>query len=272
MRDTSAVNKTLLAKELGVSRRSLYYQATKPAKDWILKCHIEEVLREFPSYGHKRLAIHLKLNKKRVRRVMRLFGIKPYRRRGRKPKRDKTLTAREYPNLLMVMPPTHPNHIWVADFTYLPFHGRFVYLATVMDVFGREIVGWSVLTTHSTQLVLGALFSALQQNPPPSIFHSDNGREYTSKSFIGALILLGTAVSRSKKGCPWENGYQESFYSQFKVDLGDPECFETLGELVYEIHCRVQHYNRRRIHSALKMSPAQFVAAHSSATLQSIVH
>lgn len=272
MRAKSAVNKTLLAKEMGVSRRSLYYQATKPAKDWILKCRIEEVLREFPSYGHKRLALHLKLNKKRVRRIMRRFGIKPYRRRGRKPQRDKTIASREYPNLLMVVMPAYPNHIWVADFTYLPFHGRFVYLATVMDVFSREIVGWSVLTVHSTQLVLGALMCALQHHPPPSIFHSDNGREYASKSFIDALDLLGIGVSRSKKGCPWENGYQESFYSQFKVDLGDPERFETLGELVYEIHCSINRYNTRRIHSALKMPPAQFVAAHASATLRAIVH
>lgn len=268
----SAVHKTLLAKELGVSRRSLYYQATKPAKDWALKVQIEEVLREFPSYGHKRLALHLKLNKKPVLRVMKLFGIKPYRRRGRKPKRDKTLTSREYPNLLMGTYPTYPNHVWVADFTYLPFHRRFVYLATVMDVFGREIVGWSVLTTHSTQLVLGALFCALQQHPHPAIFHSDNGSEYASRSFIDALTLLDILVSRSKKSSPWENGYQESFYSQFKVDLGDPERFDTLGELVYEIHQAIGYYNRRRIHSALKMPPAQFVAAHLSATLQAIVH
>jgi len=272
VRDTSTVCKTSLAAELGVSRRSLYYHATKPAKDWALKVRIEEVLREFPSYGHKRLALHLKVNKKRVRRVMRLFGIKPYRRRGRKPKRDKTFESRVYPNLLMEKYPLYPGHIWVADFTYLPFHGRFVYLATVMDVFGREIVGWSVLTVHSTPLVLGALFSALQHHSSPAVFHSDNGSEYASKSFIDAMTLLGIAVSRSKKSSPWENGYQESFYSQFKVDLGDPECFETLGELVYEIHRAIGQYNRRRIHSALKMPPAQFVAAHVSDTLQVIVH
>jgi len=131
------VNKTLLAKELGVSRRSFYYQATKPAKDWALKVRISE---------------------------------------------------------------------------------------------------------------------------------------YASKSFIDAMALLGIAVSRSKKSSPWENGYQESFYSQFKVDLGDPKRFETLGELVYEIHQAIRQYNRRRIHSVLKMPPAQFVAAHVSATLQAIVH
>jgi transposase InsO family protein len=267
----SEVSKTQLAKQLGVSRRSLYYRPLMPARDWELKCRIEEVLRQFPSYGHKRLALHLKMNKKRIRRVMRLFGMKPYRRRGRKPKRDAAIAAREYPNLLMHTFPTHLGHAWVADFTYLPFHGRFAYLATVMDIFSREVVGWSILTTHSAQLVLGALFSALQSHARPSIFHSDNGREYASKGFIEALMLLGTAISRSKKSCPWENGYQESFYSQFKVDLGDPNRFATLGELVFEIHRTINAYNRFRIHTALKMTPAQFALAHTSATLAAIL-
>lgn len=267
----SVTNKTLLAKEMGVSRQSLYYRASMPERDRMLKCEIENVLREFPSYGHKRIAVHLRMNKKRIRRVMRLFGMKPYRRRGRKPKRDKTVSSREYPNLLMHTFPMHVGEAWVADFTYLPFHGRFVYLATVMDIFSREVVGWSVLTTHSTPLVLGALFCALQHHARPDIFHSDNGREYASKGFIEALTLLGTAISRSKKSCPWENGYQESFYSQFKVDLGDPNRFPTLGELVFEIHRTIHQYNRRRIHTALRMSPAQFALAHAPATLAAIL-
>lgn len=267
----SVTNKTLLAKEMGVSRQSLYYRPSMPARDWELKCAIEETLRAFPSYGHKRLALQLRVNKKRIRRVMRLFGMKPYRRRGRKPKRDKTISSREYPNLLMHAYPMHLGHMWVADFTYLPFQGRFVYLATVMDIFSREIVGWSVLTTHSAQLVLNALFSALQHHARPLIFHSDNGREYASKGFIEALMLLNTAISRSKKSCPWENGYQESFYSQFKVDLGDPNRFETLGELVFEIHHTMHAYNRHRIHSALKMPPALFALAHAPATLAAIL-
>jgi transposase InsO family protein len=65
-------------------------------------------------------------------------------------------------------------------------------------------------------------------------------------------------ISRSAPGCPWENGYQESFYSQFKVDLGDPSRFKTLGELVYEIYQTIYVYNNTRIHSALRMSPVQF--------------
>jgi transposase InsO family protein len=250
---------------MSVSRQSLYYAKKQPEKDWQLKCRIEEVLRKYPAYGHKRLALHLSINKKRVLRVMHRFGMKPYRRRGRKPKRDKTVSTRAYPNLLMRAYPRGTNDIWVADFTYLPFQGRFVYVATVMDVYTREIVGWSALTTHSTQLVLGALFSALSHHPRPNVFHSDNGREYASKAFIEVLSLLGTDISRSKKSSPWENGYQESFYSQFKVELGDPNRFDTLGGLVFEVHQTIHRYNTSRIHSALRMSPRAF-ARHATLT------
>jgi transposase InsO family protein len=272
VRQESKTNKTLLAEELGVSRRSLYYHHLKPARDWLLKIRVEEVLRDYPAYGHRRIAIHLAINKKRIQRVMKLFGMKPYRRRGRNPKRDKTLAVREYPNLLMKEYPAYRGHIWASDFTYLSFQGRFVYLATVLDIFTKEIVGWQVQTTHGSTLVLGALFSALQHNAPPRIFHSDNGREYDSRSFIDALTLVGTSISRSKKGCPWENGYQESFYSQFKVELGDPNRFSSLGELVYEIHQVIQRYNTKRIHLSIKMPPREFARIHAPATLAPILH
>ena len=271
MRSGSIVGKTELARALGVSRQSLYHQSKKAPKDWALKVRIEEVLRAFPAYGHRRIALALTVNKKRVLRVMRLFGMKPYRRRGRKPRRDKTLSSRAYPNLLMASYPAGPGDIWVADFTYLSFQGRFVYVATVMDVFTREIVGWSALTAHTTQLVLAALFAALQRHAHPRIFHSDNGREYASKAFIEVLTLLGTEVSRSKKSSPWENGYQESFYSQFKVELGDPNRFETLGALLCEVHRTIHRCNTLRIHSALRMPPRTFAAAHAHAILSSIL-
>ena len=100
--------------------------------------------------------------------------------------------------------------------------------------------------------------NALHNNPRPTVFHSDNGSEYNSEVFIGALETLGVLISRSAPGCPWENGYQESFHSQFKVDFGDPARFKNLGELVYEIYQTIYHYNHKRIHSALRMSPVQF--------------
>jgi len=248
-------NKTALAKTLGVSRSLLYYRPKLKEKDWKLKQEMEKVLREFPSYGHKRLAIHLKINKKRALRVMKLFGIKPYRRRGKKWRKTKKNPLTAYPNLLLTEFPKYLNHIWVSDFTYLPFKGQWIFLATIMDLFSREIVGFSVMTNHSTELVTNALLSAIHKHSIAEIIHSDQGSEYLSKDYIFLVETLGIRLSMSEKGSPWENGYQESFYSQFKVDLGDPSRFETLGELVYEIYQTIYTYNNRRIHTALKMPP-----------------
>ena len=253
----SDVPKVLRARELGIYRGVFYYKPKKPDKDWQLKCQIEEVLREHPSYGSRRISIHLNMNRKPVKRVMNIFGIKAYRRRGRKWKKTKNIKV-IYPNILMTTYPTHPNHIWTADFTHLTFQNKIVYIATNMDLFTRRIVGVAVYTNHAVQLVLSAFMNAIYANPRPEIFHSDNGSEYNSEIFIDALQTLGIKISRSAPGCPWENGYQESFHSQFKVDFGDPARYKTLGELVYAIYQTIYVYNNTRIHSALKMSPNQF--------------
>ena len=257
MMRSSAVSPTLRAKELGMYRGVLYYKPKKPEKDWKLKCQIEEVLRAHPSYGSPRIALALKRNHKPVERVMKLFGIKAYRRRGKKWKKTKNIKV-IYPNLLMGICPSYPSHIWTADFTHVNFGKKIVYIATVIDLYTRKVIGLAVYTTHAVQLVLSALLSALHNNPRPTIFHSDNGSEYNAEVFIDALNTVGISISRSAPGCPWENGYQESFHSQFKVDLGDPNRFKTLGELVYAIYRTVYDYNHVRIHSTLKMPPERF--------------
>lgn len=259
MRKSSESSKTLRARELGVSRSSLYYKPKKPDKDWQLKCQIEEVLREHPSYGSPRIAMALKRNHKKVERVMKLFGIKAYRRHGRRWKKTRNIKV-IYPNLLLTIYPVYENHIWASDFTRLKFKGKTVYVATVLDLFTRKIVGLSVYTTHAVQLTLGAFMNALLNNPRPEIFHSDNGSEYNAETFSEALKTVGALISRSKPGCPWENGYQESFYDKFKIDLGEPERFKTLGELVLNIYQTIWQYNHRRIHTALGMSPMQFAS------------
>jgi len=252
-------SKSTLARELGISRSGLYYKRLKPIKDWRLKTKIEELLHIHPSYGHKRIALELKINKKRILRVMKLFGIKPYRRRGKKPFKKPGIEKLSYPNLLLNVFPSGPNQIWVSDFTYLRFKGKFVYLATVMDLFNREIVGFSVMTGHGVSLVINALLSAINFRAPPNILHSDQGREYTSKIYAGLVSSLGIRISMSRKASPWENGYQESFYSQFKVDLGDSNRFDNLGELIADIYQVIYTYNKSRIHTALKMSPREYL-------------
>jgi len=122
----TGMSKRAYAHVLGLSRSALYYAPRQPAKDWFLKCRIEQVLREHPSYGHRRLALALAVNQKRALRVMRRFGIRPYRRRGRKPHRKAVSPARTYPNLLLVVCPAYPGHVWVADFTHLAWKGRWL--------------------------------------------------------------------------------------------------------------------------------------------------
>jgi transposase InsO family protein len=136
--------------------------------------------------------------------------------------------------------------------------GKVVYVATVEDLFTRKVVGVSVYTNHSVQLTMSTLMNALLSSPRPEIFHSDNGTEYNAEVFTEALKKVGVLISRSALGCPWENGYQESFYDKFKVELGDPSRFKTLGELVFEIYRLIHYYNQSRIHSALKMAPVEF--------------
>lgn len=246
-----------------MSRSMLYYRHKMPDKDWWLKQQIELVLRDKPSYGHKRIADALPgINKKRILRVMKLFGIKPYRRRGKKWKKPGKDYSKEYPNLLLTEFPRYPHHIWASDFTEIHYGKRTLYLATIIDIFTREIVGFSVLLCHSRNLVMNALTTAVHKHPAPVILHSDQGTEYTSKDYIALAENLGIKISMSNKGCPWENGYQEGFYSQFKVDLGDPNRFDHLGELVWAIYKTIYDYNNNRIHSKLKMPPAEFAQRH----------
>jgi putative transposase len=256
----TGMTKIALAHSLGVSRSSLYKHRKQPAKDWALKEAIEEAWHDHPAYGHKRLAMHLGINKKRVRRVMRLYDLHPPRRRRKKnprKRRQKAITQ-EYPNILAVYTPDVPNRAWVSDFTKLYHRGLQLNLATILDAFTREILGWHILTRHTEELVTGALKDALRTHLPPIILHSDQGSEYTADGYIACVQSHGTRLSMSAPGSPWENGYMESFYDKLKVDLGDPDRFESLGQFIAAVAKQLHYYNHDRIHTALRMPPSVF--------------
>lgn len=260
------MSKSALAKILGIARSSLYYISLMEQKDWALKNQIEAMLREHHAYGSRNIAKALQMSRERARRVMRKFGIKPYRRRGRKWKKKQRISV-IYSNLLATTMPQYPHHIWAADFTEVWWKYRWVYIATVIDLYTREIVGITVSLHKGTPLTLQALYAALNAYPRPTIFHSDNGREYDARIFVRTLKELNILISRSHPGCPWENGYQESFYGKFKIELGDPNRFRSLGELVAEIYKTIWTYNHTRIHSALKMPPKVFARRYELAKL-----
>lgn len=262
-------SKTELARQMGVSRQSLYYKPKMPEKDLKLKAEIEQVLSKNKAYGHRRIADDLTINKKRARRVMKLFGLKPQRKRKWK-KPDKPLDQGQepmaIPNLISGLVIDAPHHVWVSDFTYLPYFNKFIYLATIEDIFTRQVVGWEISLRHDTDLVAKALLNALDHYAPPKIIHSDQGSEYRSQDYLNLLKSFNILPSMSRKGSPWQNGYQESFYSGFKFDLGHPEIYPTLGELIEAIAGQIHYYNNRRIHTALKCPPAVFAKKYELAT------
>jgi putative transposase len=255
----SVKSKKQLAQELGLCRQSLYYKPKLPAKDLRLKAEIEKVMLKHKAYGHKRIAWELQINKKRALRVMKLFNLKPQRRRKVPAKpQDHNQTPMAIPNLVQGIIIEAPNQVWVSDFTYLPYQGRFVYLATLEDVFTRQVVGWEASTRHNADLVAQTLLNALEHYPAPGIAHSDQGSEYRSQLHLNLLKSLKIQPSMSEKASPWQNGYKESFYSGFKLELGQPACYPTVGELIEAIAQQIHYYNNERIHTALRCPPAVF--------------
>lgn len=221
-RKSKLTTKTRIAADLGVSRQSLYYQPKKQAKDEALAQAILQILSIHKSYGYRRVALELGINKKRAQRIMHMYKIHPYKRRARWKKRlDLRRKPMPYGNLIKGWFPIRTDLVYVADFTYLPYKGHFLYLATFMDLFTRQIVGWDISSRHDKNLVLNALLNGIKNNGfrVPGIIHSDQGAEFCSKDYIKALNYLGIRISMSKKASPWENGFQESFYSNFKKQI-----------------------------------------------------
>jgi len=192
---------------------------------------------------------------------MKQYGIKPYKRKARwRKRRDERRDPQPYPNLIKGICPLVPGIVLVGDFTHLTHLGKIIYVATYMDLCTREIVGLHISNRHTKEIVLEALLDAIKTlGKLPKIVHTDQGSEYCSEENIQFLSSFGIRISMSKKASPWENGYQESFYNNFKTDLGlEFDRFETLGELIEGIHQTIYYYNTQRIHTTLKMSPEQF--------------
>ncbi|MCG2698528.1 IS3 family transposase [Candidatus Parcubacteria bacterium] len=258
----AVITKKKLAQKLGIARSTLYYQSKKKSEDEALKQEIMEVMDSNPAYGYRRVALALKRNGKKVLRVMKDNGLKPRicRRKWAK-KKDLGLPLAHYDNHLKNLEINYHNVAWVADFTYVKYYDHFLYLATVMDVYGQEIIGSAISNRHNRHLVKAAAIEAIKKRGVlPQYFHSDQGSEYQSEDHADFLTKLGVIVSMSRKGSPWENGYQESFYSHFKLELQNTNRFETEERLIENIYHQIYYYNNIRIKTKLKMPPSKHYA------------
>ena len=252
------MSKRALARSLGISRSNFYYIPKRPAKDALLRDQIVNTLNENPAYGHRRIALALLVNKKRIYRVMLKFGIQP-KIKHKKPKYGRKTSVSGIPNRTKGISPVQPNVIWAGDFTELHFHGTRVFLATVIDRFTREVIAWQLGLHHTTRLVLDVLEDALtKRKSSPSIFHSDQGSEYTANACIQWIIDHKILPSHSPKAKPWNNGHQESFYDKFKLEFGKPSRHANIEMLTEAIGRYIHYYNTRRIHSSLKMPPRTY--------------
>lgn len=255
------LSKSELARQFSFSRQSLYYTPVKEQKDLELKQRIEAVWKHHPAYGSRPLAWHCGINRKRIQRVMRKYTLEPpIKPKNRYPGRNtKSTSLEEAPNRLKSLRPAQPNIVWAGDFTHLWFHGQTVYFATVIDVYTREILAWEAGTHHTQSLVLDALERAhRRRKKKPTIFHSDQGSEYTSMACQEWLMLHDVQPSWSSRGKPWHNGVQESFFRTFKLEFGKANQYASLPSLLEAIGKYVRYYNEKRIHSALRMSPRDF--------------
>ncbi|HEU5187279.1 MAG TPA: DDE-type integrase/transposase/recombinase [Candidatus Saccharimonadales bacterium] len=202
--------KSKLCAFFGLDRSIQYKRHVRAAHDQELAEQIRAVTALHKHYGHRRIATELGTSKNRVRRVMRAHGIpSPTRRKkyvkankGSKPAPPNLLKAYELEqaNGTMLRQPglvaLYPHHIWAEDFTYIWFHGRFYYLATVIDLYTRQIVGWALGTRHDTSLITAALMDGVSHHKPPALLHNDRGSEYLSKLYQTILAKARSFLLR----------------------------------------------------------------------------
>jgi putative transposase len=161
-----------------------------------------------------------------------------------------------------------PNQKWAADFTYVWTAEGWLYVAVVIDLFSRKVVGWSMQAQMTSQLVIDALIMAVWRRGKPVelLHHSDQGSQYTSEDFQRLLADHGIACSMSKKGDCWDNAVLESFFSSLKTERTSRKRYTTRDEARADVFDYVERfYNPRRRHSTLgQVSPDQFEKAWKS--------
>ena len=205
-----------------------------------------------------------KLSVNRVSRLMKQLGIRSITIRKFKNYRNKQNEHSELKNLVnQNFSAQKPNQIWLSDITYIhTVKNGWTYLASVLDVCTRKIVGYSYGRKMDRSLVISALTKAWQnQNYPNNvILHSDRGSQYTSSEYIAAAVRMGFRLSYSKKGCPFDNAPMESFHSVLKKEEVYLKHYSSFHEANIRLFDYINgFYNRNRIHSAINfLSPIQF--------------
>jgi putative transposase len=214
-------------------------------------------------YGARRIVAELRDNGVEIGRYQTRSAMKAQNLKAIQPKSfvPKTTDSKHKlgrsPNLLLDRPsPSRPNEVFVGDITYIPLRNQeFIYLATFQDMYSRKIVGWELLDTLHTKLIMSALQKAIHRRKLPKglIVHSDGGRQYGAHQFKQLLRAHDFLSSMTRKDNHYDNAMAESFFSRFKAELLEKGCFETFEDAYTEIFEYLEiYYNRKRRHSGIQ--------------------
>lgn len=211
-------------------------------------------------YGSPRIHAELhaqgrRVGRKRVARLMRGMGLAARRKRRFRRTTDSVHSLPVAPNLLgRNFAADAPDRVWLADLTYIWTAEGWLYLAVVLDLFSRRVVGWSMADHLGHELALAALDMAIacQQPAPGLVHHSDRGVQYAAQGYRSRLSAHGMLCSMSRKGDCWDNAPMESFYATLKGELVEERDYLTRAEARADVFQYVEgFYNRRRLHSAI---------------------
>jgi putative transposase len=216
-------------------------------------------------YGSPR--VHLELldlgyvcGRHRVARLMRAHGIVAEReRRYRSNRARDELYARFENRLLQRGPAARPDELWVGDYTYLRTPQGWLYLAVVLDLYARRVVGWAFSRQRTANLPREALRMAIDERKPPAgtLFHSDQGIEYAAHTFQSLIAAHKLEPSMSRKGNCYDNAHMESFFASMKLEIGGT--FKSAADAISKIRSYIQFYNHERRHSSLHyQSPVHY--------------
>ena len=267
----------LMCRVLEVTRSGFYaWRTREPSarvqKDQRLRMEVRVIHRETRGrYGSPRIHKELqargeRVSRKRVARLMQVEGL-----RGKKKRRFRVTTNSDHvypiaPNVLdrkfAIEDVPGPDRVWVADITYVPTREGWLYLAVIIDLASRLVVGWSMGETLEAALAIGALEMAQQRRRPgPGLLHhSDRGVQYASNAYRELLEEQKAVVSMSRKGNCWDNAVAESFFATMEIELIEDANWDTRAEARSAIFQFVEGwYNRERRHSTLGyLTPAEF--------------
>ena len=262
-----------------VSRAGFYrdWQHQQPNEaETEIRDRIQKEALQHRRCGYRRITAQLKRNgtpvgEGVVRRILRSDNLLAVRKRKFRVTTDSKHPFTVYSNLAQFVKVEMVNQLWVADMTYIRLGREFVYLAVVLDVFSRKVVGWSLGRSLQSTLPLAALEQALLARKPQAglVHHSDRGSQYASDDYVKRLEAHGITVSMSRPARPWENAYCESFMNTLKSEEITCRDYSTMEELQQNIEEFIdKFYNRERLHSALDYRPPEEFERHASTILQ----